>query len=194
MKKIIAVLCMLSLLVVAAGAGAQDKDKAPGKAAAEAKAEPMKGDTKQADAKMLADLNDWFREQRRLKPPPVIGVVSKIDGLRPVMEWSPPYDWESPSRPKEQSIREAVDYARQSAGAGLRNVVPVCSDRERGRVHGIEEWLLPMIIVQLDEARAVSLVRSLHHDYDRQKVGQTLSQLVAAGRRITDAIRKSLQD
>ena len=149
---------------------------------------------KQADAKMLADLNDWFREQRRLKPPPVIGVVSKIDGLRPVMEWSPPYDWERPSRLKEQSIREAVDYARQSVGAGLRNVVPVCSDRERGRVHGIEEWLLPMIIVQLDEARAVSLVRSLHHDYDGQKLRQTLSQFVAAGRRITDAIRKSLQD
>ena len=148
---------------------------------------------KQADAKMLEELNGWFREQHRLKPPPLIGVVSKIDGLRPVMEWSPPYDWEHPSRPKERSIQEAVDFARQSTGNGLQLVVPVCSDRERGRVYGIEEWLLPMIIVQLDEARAVSLVRSLHREYDRQKLQKTLSQFLEAGKRITEAIRDTLK-
>lgn len=142
---------------------------------------------KQADAKVLAELNGWFREQHRLKPPPVIGIVSKVDGLSPVMEWSPPYDWSRPSRPKEVSIREAVDYARQAAGEGLAAVVPLCTDRERGRVYGIDEWLLPTISLQLDEARACSLVRSLHHDHDRMKAWRVLSQLVQAGRRIKDA-------
>lgn len=146
---------------------------------------------KQADLQMLGELKSWFREQHRLKPPPMIGVVSKIDGLRPVMEWSPPYDWEHPSRPKEQSIREAVDYVRQATGEELPSIVPVCSDRERGRVYGVEEWLLPMIIVQLDEARAVSLVRTLHRDYDRQKLQKTLSQFLEAGRRITETVRKA---
>lgn len=148
---------------------------------------------KQADASMLVELNEWFRMQHRLKPPPMMGVVSKIDGLRPIMEWAPPYDWESPSRPKEHSIREALDYARQAAGEDLKAVIPVCTDREHGRVYGVEEWVLPSLIVQLDEARAVSLVRSLHRDYDRNKVSRTLSQFVEAGKRIRDAIRHTLQ-
>ncbi len=148
---------------------------------------------KQADATLLVEINGWFREQHRLKPPSVVGVVSKIDGLSPLMEWSPPYDWEQPSRPKERAIREAVEYARQAAGEGLASIVPVCTDRERGRVFGIEEWLLPTISLQLDEARACSLVRSLHHDHDRLKAWRVFSQLVASGQRIKDAI-EALRD
>jgi len=164
---------------------------------------------KQADATMLSELFGWFREQHHLKPPPVVGVVSKIDGLSPVMEWSPPYDWSQPTRPKEVSIREAVNYARQSvtagfgsaglgsaglgAGEGLASIVPVCTDRERYRVFGIEEWLLPVIALQLDEARACSLVRSVHHDHDRVKTWRVVSQLIASGQRIKDAV-EALRD
>ncbi|MBS0205471.1 MAG: 50S ribosome-binding GTPase [Planctomycetes bacterium] len=147
---------------------------------------------KQADAKMLQELTSWFAGQRRLKPPPFIGVASKIDGLRPVMEWAPPYDWEHPGRPKEQSIRDAVDFAREATGNRLQVVVPVCSDRERGRIYGFEEWLLPIIIVQLDEARSVSLVRSLHHDYDSQKLQRTVSQFLEAGKRIAEVVRQQM--
>lgn len=143
---------------------------------------------KQADATMLQELTTWFREQHRLKPPPMIGVISKIDGLRPVMEWSPPYDWEQPSRLKEESIRDAIDYARQATGNLVQAAVPVCTDRERGHVFGIEEWLMPMIITQLDEARAVSLVRSLHRDYDQQKLRKVFNQFVAIGRRVASAM------
>ncbi len=164
---------------------------------------------KQADATMLSELFGWFREQHHLKPPPVVGVVSKIDGLSPVMEWSPPYDWSQPVRPKEVSIREAVNYARQSvtagfgsaglgsaglgAGEGLASIVPVCTDRERHRVFGVEEWLLPVIALQLDEARACSLVRSVHHDHDRVKAWRVVSQLIASGQRIKDAV-EALRD
>ena len=159
---------------------------------------------KQADATMVSELFGWFREQHHLKPPPVVGVVSKIDGLSPVMEWSPPYDWSQPVRSKEVSIREAVSYARQSvtagfgsaglgsaglgAGEGLASIVPVCTDRERHRVFGVEEWLLPVIALQLDEARACSLVRSVHHDHDRVKAWRVVSQLIASGQRIKDAV------
>lgn len=146
---------------------------------------------KQADARILEEMNSWFRDQHRLKPPPVIGVVSKIDGLRPVMEWAPPYDWEHPTRPKEQSIRDAVDYCRQSIAQKIP-MAPICSDRENSRLFGIEEWLMPLIIVQLDEARAVSLVRSLHQNYDQQRLQKTVSQFVEAGKRIVDTIRKSM--
>jgi predicted GTPase len=148
---------------------------------------------KQADAAMLEEVNGWFREQHRLKPPPVVGIVSKIDGLSPLMEWSPPYDWESPSRPKEKAIADAVDYARTAVGNGLAGIVPICSARDQGRVYGLEEWLLPLITVLLDEARAVSLVRSLHASYDRTKLQTTVKQVFEAGKRIKDSVMHLLQ-
>lgn len=147
---------------------------------------------KQADAAMLSELNQWFHEQHRLKPPPVVGVVSKIDGLRPVMEWTPPYNWQDPSRPKERSIHEVLEYSRQAVGPGLQSIVPVCADRDHGRVYGIEEWLLPTVLVQLDDARAVSLVRSLHQEYDRHKLKKTVSQLIEAGKKIMETVRQTL--
>lgn len=144
---------------------------------------------KQADAEMLDNMSQWFQEHRRLKPPPVIGVISKVDALSPLMEWSPPYHWEEPSRPKEHSIRNAVNYASEALGGKLSSLVPVVTDREHGRVYGIEEWLLPTIALHLDDARAVSLVRTLHHEYDKQRTWQVLSQLIQAGRQIHDAVR-----
>jgi predicted GTPase len=41
---------------------------------------------KKTDIETLDALAAWFREKNRLKPPPIVGVVSKIDGLSPVME------------------------------------------------------------------------------------------------------------
>ncbi len=144
---------------------------------------------KQADAEMLADMSQWFQDHRQLKPPPVIGVISKVDALSPLLEWAPPYHWEEPSRPKEHSIRDAVDYATETLGTRLSSAVPVVTDREHGRIYGIEEWLLPTIALYLDDARAVSLVRTLHQEYDQQRTWQVVSQFIRAGRHIRDAVR-----
>lgn len=141
---------------------------------------------KQADVATVDDLAAWFRTQHRLKPPAIVGVVSKIDGLSPLMEWSPPYSWEQPTRPKEQSIHAAVDYARQTFAQRVESMVPVCTDREHGRIFGIDEYLLPTISLLLDEARAVSLVRSLHRDYDQQRAWTIVSQLVSAGTKMRE--------
>jgi small GTP-binding protein len=144
---------------------------------------------KQADVEMLRELTQWFESQHRLKPPPVIGVVSKVDALSPVMEWAPPYDWEQPTRPKEHSIHEAVRYASEALGSGLSATIPVVTHRESRRVYGVEEWLWPTVALHLDDARAVSLVRTLHQEYDTQKAGQVVSQLMQVGRRIKDAVQ-----
>lgn len=149
---------------------------------------------KQADISTLDELAKWFRDQNRLKPPPIVGVVSKIDGLSPVMEWSPPYSWESPRRPKETNIRAALEFVRTTFGKRLDSIVPVCSDRQHGRVFGIEEYLLPTISLLLDEARACSLVRSLHHDYDRERASQVVSQLMSAGSKIREFAPEFVHD
>lgn len=148
----------------------------------------VRSPAKEADLNALDDLAAWFRDQHRLKPPAIIGVVSKIDGLSPLMEWAPPYAWESPSRPKEKSIRDAVEFTRQTFGNRLETVVPVCTDREHGRVFGVNEYLLPSLSLLLDQARACSLVRSIHRDYDQQKAWQVVSQLVSAGSKLRELI------
>lgn len=143
---------------------------------------------KQADREMLKEIRQWFESQHELKPPPVIGVLSKIDALSPLMEWAPPYDWEEPSRPKEKSISEAVQYTHETLGESLSAIVPVATDQEHSRVFGVEEFLMPSLALYLDDARAVSLVRTLHEECDQQQLRQVISQFLKAGRRITDAV------
>ncbi len=146
----------------------------------------VRSPAKQADVATLDKLDAWFREQHKFKPPSIVGVVSKIDGLSPIMEWSPPYSWEEPTRPKEQNIRAALEFTRKTFGDRLASIVPVCTDRENGRVFGINEYLLPTVSLLLDEARACSLVRSLHRDYDQQRAWQVVSQFMSAGSKLRD--------
>ena len=146
----------------------------------------VRSPAKQADMSTLERLEEWFREQRRLKPPSIVGVISKIDGLSPIMEWEPPYSFEHPVRPKELNLKAAMDFTKTTFGERLVSLVPVCTDREHGRIFGIEEFLLPTISLLLDEARACSLVRALHRDYDQQRARQVVSQLISVGAKIKD--------
>ena len=153
----------------------------------------VRSPAKQADLGTLDKLDAWFRSRHQFKPPSIVGVVSKIDGLSPIMEWAPPYSWEDPKRPKELNIRAALEFTRKTFGTRLASLVPVCTDREHGRVYGIEEYLLPTISLLLDEARACSLVRSLHRDYDQSRSWQVVSQLISAGSKIKDFAPEFIQ-
>jgi predicted GTPase len=146
----------------------------------------VRSPAKQADVSTLDKLDAWFEQKHQFKPPAIVGVVSKIDGLSPLMEWSPPYSWENPNRPKEKNIRAALEFAKETFGNRLSSIIPVCTDIEHHRVFGIEEYLLPTISLLLDEARACSLVRSLHRDYDQARAWQVVSQLVSAGTKIKE--------
>ena len=153
----------------------------------------VRSPAKQADVATLDKLDAFFREKHRLKPPSIVGVVSKIDGLSPMMEWSPPYSWDEPTRLKEQNIRAAMEFARKTFGDRLASIVPVCTDRENGRVFGINEYLLPTVSLLLDEARACSLVRSLHRDYDQQRAWQVVSQFMSAGSKLKEFMPELLK-
>jgi predicted GTPase len=47
---------------------------------------------------------------------PILIAVTQVDKLRPVKEWSPPYDWQRGNRPKEKAIREATLYRQERLG------------------------------------------------------------------------------
>jgi predicted GTPase len=142
---------------------------------------------REPDREMLATLNDWFETRKELKPMPVIGVLTHIDLLSPVMEWSPPYDWKTGKRPKETSIREAVEYNTELFGPFLAGVVPVCADVSRDRVFGVEEFLLPAITSVLDNARACAVLRALHKELNQDRVQRVASQLWNIGKTLVQA-------
>jgi predicted GTPase len=130
---------------------------------------------RQADLAMLQGLRAWFAARRDLKMPRVLAVLTHIDLLSPAMDWSPPYDWERPQRPKEKSIEAAAAAVRDQLGEYLVGVVPVCV--APGKVYGVEEWLLPALTEMLDEAHAVGLLRVLKIEFDTEKVKKVLRQM-----------------
>jgi predicted GTPase len=132
---------------------------------------------RQADLALLQDLRAWFASHPDLKRPPLLAVVTHIDLLSPALEWSPPYHWQEPSRPKEESIGEAVAAVREQLGDYLAGVVPLCT--AAGKVYGVEQWLLPAVAQHLDEAHGVALLRCLRAEVDAGKVRKVFHQLLA---------------
>ncbi len=141
-----------------------------------------------ADVKTLSGLTQWYASQPQLKPPPVLAVLNKIDGLSPVMEWSPPYDWKQPVRPKEKNIAAAMDYVREVFGPKIKAVVPTTCDVEHDRVTGIDTDLVPMMAGHLDQARSAALLRELRTSFDRDKFSQVAGQVWEIGKKIKDAV------
>lgn len=139
---------------------------------------------REPEREFLQELAQWYARQNRLKPPPIIGVLTHIDGLSPVRVWEPPYNWDTPTHPKEHSIHEAVEYAMAILGEHVKTVVPVCSDSESNRVYGVREWLVPVIAASLNEAQAGSLLKTLHRELDKQKYKALLRQLKNTGLQI----------
>lgn len=127
---------------------------------------------READRRTLRDLEAWYARQPQLKPPPILGVLTHVDLLRPALEWAPPYDWREPRCTKEQSMLEAVDYARELFGSSLADILPVCADHDPERAWGVLEELAPALTRVLGDAQSAALLRAFERklDDDRWKV------------------------
>lgn len=145
---------------------------------------------RQADAQLLRHLQDWFGSHPERKRPPLLVVATHIDLLSPALEWSPPYDWRQPTRTKEENIQQAMTTIWDQVGPYAAGVVPVCT--APAKEYGVEEWLLPAVAEQLDEARGVALLRCLRAEIDENKVRKVFHQLLAAAREATRIVRQSL--
>jgi predicted GTPase len=137
---------------------------------------------RQADVEVLAALQRWFRSRPDLKMPPILGILTHIDLLSPVMEWAPPYNWQQAERLKERHIQEAQATVREQMEEYLVGCVPVCT--APGRVYGVEEWCLPTILELLEEAQGVALLRCLRAEADAGKIRKIFQQLLAAGQQL----------
>lgn len=141
---------------------------------------------RQADVNLLQQLRTWFLANPDLRMPPVVAVLTHIDLLSPAMEWSPPYDWQTPEKTKEKQIAEAVTATQEQLGEHLAAVVPLCG--AEGKVYGVDEFLLPVVAELLDEVHAVALLRCLKAEIDTGKVRKVFRQLLAAGKQMVNVL------
>ncbi|MEW4530761.1 GTPase domain-containing protein [Maioricimonas sp. JC845] len=148
---------------------------------------------REPDRVVLETMQTWYHERKQLKPPPVVAVLTHIDGLSPVLEWTPPYDWVEPTTPKAKSISEAAAYQIELFGERLSAVVPVCSDAAADRVSGVDEELVPVMVTLLDQARASALLRTLHHEIRQERLRQLRTQALGVGRLLLESARDFLE-
>ncbi len=141
---------------------------------------------RQADVDLLHKLHEWYAANPDLRMPPILGVLTHIDLLSPAMEWTPPYNWQNPQRPKERNIHNAMSAVKELLADQLAGLVPVCT--APGKVYGIEEWCLSAITALLDDAHAVALLRCLRNETDTGKVRRVFQQLLASSREAALAI------
>jgi predicted GTPase len=136
---------------------------------------------READRRTIDELKTWYAAQPQLKPPPLLGVLTHVDLLRPTLEWSPPYDWRQPTKVKEESIHEAVGYARELFRGALVDVVPICTHASGERAWGILEEIVPALASILSEAQSVALLRTFERDLDHDRFRTLLRQIQNCG-------------
>ncbi len=135
---------------------------------------------REPDRAMLADLHERFAEDRHRSLPPVIGVLAHIDSLRPLNDWSPPFNLLSPDTPKAQSIATAVQVVASELSLPEDHVVPVCLLPER--CYNVEDGLMPAMLAVLPSAQRAKLLRTLKQFRDEEVWQLLWHQAVNTGR------------
>jgi uncharacterized protein len=141
-----------------------------------------------ADHAFLEAWQEWFDVHPESRPPPLLGVMTHIDLLSPSLEWSPPYaGWlqESPKRPKEQMIREAVLSIKEELMPPLAGIVPVCT--AQGKAYGIREYLWPGLIELLPDAHARRINEALLHEGTADRWKQLWAQIKTSAGQLAQA-------
>lgn len=111
------------------------------------------------DPALQMDL-DFLRDVQAIAPDlPTIALVTQVDRLRPLREWHPPYNWQTGDRPKEVSIREAVQYRMDSLPT-LTHILPVVTFGDDRTAWGIEA-LSQALLEVVDPAKQLRLARFL---------------------------------
>ena len=73
----------------------------------------------QMDLDFLADI------KRTVPDLPIVTIVTQVDRVRPLREWTPHYEWQAGMRPKEVAMREAVAYRNEFLATYCDLVLPL---------------------------------------------------------------------
>lgn len=129
----------------------------------------------------------WFRDDVRRRAPPLIAALSHIDRLRPVREWSPPYNLEAAASSKAASIQAAVSAIAEELALPTERLVPVCL--RDGAVYNVDDTLVAVVCGEFDEARRVRFLRCLKQRRRDENWHYLWRQLGNAGRLVIEKSR-----
>lgn len=102
---------------------------------------------------------------------PAIAVVNQVDKLRPIREWSPPYQWQTGAWPKEKAIRDAVAYRAEQLGEYCEQVLPLVARHQGPENRGREAWgdgvLAQALVEAIAPTKQLRLARFLRNQEAR---------------------------
>jgi uncharacterized protein len=134
------------------------------------------------DPALQMDL-DFLQALKQTNPDlPIVTIVTQVDRVRPLREWTPPYDWQAGTRPKEVAIREAVAYRNEFLADYSDLVLPLVNADPRidGLGWGVDTLSLALL-QSIEPSKQIRLARFL----------RDLDARIVAAARIID--RYSLQ-
>jgi hypothetical protein len=121
---------------------------------------PATDPTLQIDLEFLAAL------RLRSATVPIVAVVTQVDRLRPLREWTPPYNWQTGDRQKEQNIREAVTYRQSLLARACLAILPVVTEdtaqqRTSWGIEALSQTLLDQI-APAQQSRLAQFLKDLN--------------------------------
>jgi len=140
------------------------------------------------DRSALDALRAMGAAQLARRPAPVLLALTHVDQLRPAADWAPPYDIATPTRPKAQAIRAAMDSVARILDLPVDKIVPIAMPPDREPYNLDALWA--RIVLEMDEARLVQLDR-LRLSQPAFRVRELPQQLSEAGRLIIKGLLKS---
>lgn len=141
-----------------------------------------------ADKRAIEAFRQHFARKLNRRRPPMILVLTHVDQLRPLTEWSPPYDLTASGQPKVENIKAAVAAAAEDLGFAASDAVPVSLLAPPKQFNIAMVWA--RIATELPEATRAQLLRCLSDLKDGWNWSAILSQTGNAGRAILKSIRE----
>jgi uncharacterized protein len=108
---------------------------------------------------------DFLQELKQTAPDlPVVAIVTQVDRVRPLREWTPPYDWQWGTRPKEVAIREATAYRNEFLAEYCDLVLPIVNaDPNIDRAAWGIDTLSLAILQNIEPSKQIRLARFLRN-------------------------------
>ncbi len=135
------------------------------------------------DRVALDAIRAHFAEKPDRRQPPMLGVITHIDQLKPTRDWSPPYDLTDMSIEKVRSIREVTDLVASEIGLPAEALIPVCLDSQKIEFNVEGLWKkLTLLLPDATRAHLLRRVRGASRTWSWGKLWSQTKGVVTAAR------------
>lgn len=139
------------------------------------------------DVAFAQEWDRYFIEHPQREVPPVVLVVTGVDGPEFGPVWAPPYDWSAGHGLRETAVRALFDSLRTTLPPTFSVMTAAGLPGESSS--GVAEHVVPALASVYQRAERSSLIRQLQALSSRSKLGRVASQLGQQGRHLWRHVR-----